>query len=64
MAYPSLESRISDACIVTTALSLGPCGSKHILEELAIPVTPENIQRVVETLVSNGFERHGSFWFF
>lgn len=52
-----------DVRVVTTTLSLGPCSSQHVLEEMAVPVTPDNIQRVVKTLQGYAFQRHGAFWF-
>jgi hypothetical protein len=56
------RGEIPDIQIITTALSLGPCMPKHILEEMAVPTTPDNEQRVVDALIASHFDQHGAFW--
>ena len=54
--------RLHDLVIVSTAMSLGPCSPRHILDEMAIPATPENEFKVIEALEAHRFDRHGAFW--
>ena len=56
------NTEAQDLQIVATALSLGPCSPRHILEELGLPVLPDQEQQVVAVLEANRFRRHGGFW--